>query len=191
MKPPSKRCSGFSRFPTQQRNLRWTERNVCIHRSAQLSWFRTRRLWLSSVRLWVWLCKRLPGVLSKETGCEFQWALHWLQSGKKEHLSPAFIIVPGVIGLTWAMDCTPLSLFNAPSCFDLHPSAPPWSTLASAEQTFGIFRKLWALRSSLLTLHLCAAISWLTCILSGHVNKMTGHHRLQEQITPPHKHLFV
>lgn len=35
-----------------------------------------------------------------------------------------------------------LSMFKTPPCFDLHAAAPPWSTLASAEQSFGIVHKL-------------------------------------------------
>lgn len=49
----------------------------------------------------------------------------------------------------------------------------------------------WVIHSSICMSHLCTVISWVTCILSRHINRMTGHHRLQEQLTPPHKHLCV
>lgn len=35
-----------------------------------------------------------------------------------------------------------LSMFKTPPCFDLHAATPPWYTLASAEQSFGIVHKL-------------------------------------------------
>lgn len=59
----------------------------------------------------------------------------------------------------WLDSGRALSLFKTASCLDLHAAAPPWSTLASAEQSFGIVHKLWALYSSVLTLHLCAVFS--------------------------------
>lgn len=71
--------------------------------------------------------------------------------------------------------------------------APLQSMLTSASIQFS---RLGTLHSQvihflILTPHPCTVISWVTCILSRHINRMTGHHRLQEQLTPPRKHLFV
>lgn len=105
-------------------------------------------------------------------------------SWTKEHLS---LVLPGAIGLTRAVCCQCLRLPHALTSMP-PPLRGPRSPLQS--RALGLFTN-WALHSSVLALHLCAVISWVTCILSGHINSMTGHHRLQEQITPPHKHLFV
>lgn len=90
--------------------------------------------------------------------------------------------------LTQAMCCIHLSLFKAPWCFDLQPwlLQDPHSPLQS--KTLAALTS-WAMHSSVLTLHLCTVMGWVTCILSRHINTMTGHHGLQ--LTPPHKHLCV
>lgn len=98
--------------------------------------------------------------------------------------------------LTQAMCCIHVWLFKVPWCFDLQPQIlqGPRSTLHSKALivfTCSVLQPAEQYIPLLLTPHLLTVTGWVTCILSRHINRMTGHHRLQEQLTPPHNHLCV
>ena len=136
MRPPSKRCSGFSWFPTQQPHLQWTERNVCFHRSAQpqLSWFCTSRLCLSSPQHQevVWGCE-FDCANACQVSSAGRRAVNFnelcidsrAEKGSTSALPPSSFLER----LAWAMGCTPLSLFNAPSIHSLWPPSLSSSTV--------------------------------------------------------------